>query len=55
MTVDGSDLQNLTRHPARDTSVSWSPQDDKLAFVSDRDGKADIYVITWPFAETPEK
>jgi Tol biopolymer transport system component len=51
MQADGSDPQNITNHPSSDTSVSWSPSGDKLAFVSDRDGKADVYVMAWPITE----
>jgi Tol biopolymer transport system component len=29
---------NLTRHPARDTSPTWSPHGARIAFVTDRDG-----------------
>ena len=33
---DGTDLQNITRHPAKDGSPAWSPDGGQLAFVSDR-------------------
>ena len=42
---DGTGLRNVTNHPGRDTSVSWSPDGKRLAFVSDRAGKADIHVL----------
>jgi TolB protein len=33
---DGSDLQNLTSHPANDRRSSWSPDDTKIVFGTDR-------------------
>ena len=41
---DGSDLQQLTTSPGYDAECSWSPDGNRLLFVSDRDGDADIYV-----------
>ncbi|QTD49012.1 PD40 domain-containing protein [Sulfidibacter corallicola] len=38
-------MENVTNHPARDTSVSWSPAGHKLVFISDGDGQADIFVM----------
>ena len=43
---DGSDLVNLTRHPAADHYPAWSPDGRRIAFVSDRDGDNDIYTMT---------
>jgi len=45
MNVDGTDLHNLTRHPAQDGDVSWAPRRDRLAFVSDRNGNNDIFLM----------
>ena len=39
MNADGSGQQNLTRNVAQDNSAAWSPDGEKIAFVSDRDGK----------------
>jgi Tol biopolymer transport system component len=36
---------NLTNHPARDQSPSWSPDGTRIAFASDRDGNFEIYVM----------
>ena len=56
--TDGSNLVNLSNNPARDgigkpdsfwlffpELISWSPDGSKIAFVSDRDGNTEIYVI----------
>lgn len=47
MKDDGSDPVNLTRNPANDSTPSWSPDHNKIVFLSDRDaaGKLDIYVM----------
>ncbi len=35
--ADGSDLRNLTNHPAGDTDPAWSPDGTRLAFSTTRD------------------
>lgn len=37
MDADGSNLRNLTNHPARDTFPAISPQGDRIVFSSNRD------------------
>ena len=32
-------------HPAQDTSPAWSPDGKKLAFISDRSGASEVYVL----------
>jgi Tol biopolymer transport system component len=36
---------NLTRHPANDFSPEWSPDGERIAFRTDRDGNHEIYVM----------
>ena len=43
MDADGGNQQNLTNHPDRDYSPSWSPDGKRIVFVSDRDGFLDIH------------
>lgn len=44
--TDGSaPPRRLTFGPKRDTAPSWSPDGRTLAFVSDRDGKAQIFLL----------
>ena len=45
MRADGTGLQNLTEHAARDDGPSWAPTHDRLAFVSDREGNNDIFLV----------
>ncbi len=44
-TAEGTGLRNLTRHPAIDTSPAWSPTGGEIAFVSDRSGSPQIWVM----------
>ena len=45
MRPDGSGLRRLTRHPARDTDPSWSPDGRQIVFQSRRNGNFDLYLI----------
>ena len=37
MDPDGSNMKNLTNHPANDQGPKWSPDGSKIAFYTDRD------------------
>ncbi|HXF64627.1 MAG TPA: hypothetical protein VNK95_23550, partial [Caldilineaceae bacterium] len=45
MNADGSDLQQLTSHPARDGLATASPDGRYIAFLTDRDGIWSVYVM----------
>jgi hypothetical protein len=42
--TDGSDVTNLTSHPAYDIEPRWSPDGTRILFISDRDGPG-LYVM----------
>jgi len=43
--TDGSQVINLTNHPAMDWGLSWSPDSQRGSFNSDRDGNLETYVV----------
>ncbi|HEY7326063.1 MAG TPA: hypothetical protein VH592_00380 [Gemmataceae bacterium] len=43
--ADGSSVRNLTSHAAQDNYATWSPDGKRIAFISDRDGGYDVYVM----------
>lgn len=51
MNADGTNLINLTKHPASDGGPDWSPDGQQIVFVSGRDKRNDndknseIYVM----------
>ncbi len=45
MGFDGTGLINLTEDAAADEEPAWSADAQKIAFVSDRDGNPEIYVM----------
>jgi hypothetical protein len=45
MAADGSGVTPLTPEGQNDTAPIWSPNGQKIAFVSQRDGNRDIYVM----------
>lgn len=40
---DGTQVRNVSDHPADDQHISWSSDGDLLAFTSTRDGNAELY------------
>ena len=45
MSADGSDKQRLTRNEGADVHPAWSPDGRSIAFISDRDGSFQLYVM----------
>ncbi len=45
MNADGSGQRNVSRAPGLDGGHVWSPDGRKIAFLSRRDGKQEIYVV----------
>jgi len=45
MNSDGTGLRNLTNHPAQDNSAAWTPDGKNIAFVSNRAGGSDVYLL----------
>jgi TolB protein len=42
---DGSGLRRLTNHPGADSTPTWAPTGQQIAFTSDRSGSPQIYII----------
>ena len=45
MNVDGTNLRRLTTHPDIDTTPTWSPGGNQIAFTSNRTGRPQVYVM----------
>ena len=45
MNADGSGRRKLVRMSNSDGSFSWSPDGLRIAFVGDRDGNDEVYVV----------
>jgi TolB protein len=45
MNADGTNLKNLTHTSASEWVPAWSPDGQKIAFSSDRDGDSEIYIM----------
>ncbi len=45
MNSDGSDIEPLTTHSADDSEPVWSPDGERIAFISERDGQDEIYLM----------
>ncbi|HEX8186281.1 MAG TPA: biopolymer transporter Tol, partial [Blastocatellia bacterium] len=53
--TDEGDLRQLTDSPARDKNPVYSPDGKSVAFVSDRSGREEIYIISSDGAGQPQK
>ncbi|HET8546388.1 MAG TPA: hypothetical protein VFL57_00210 [Bryobacteraceae bacterium] len=42
---DGTNVQRITAHGARDVYPRWSPDGRSIAFSSDRNGNLDVYIV----------
>ena len=45
MNADGTDITRLTDNDFEDESLTWSPDSQRISFVSERDGNKDIYAM----------
>jgi len=45
MNADGSNVWRLTDHPERDDYPTWNPAGSRIAFVAERAGRHDIYLM----------
>jgi Tol biopolymer transport system component len=45
MRADGTDLRNLTKHPALEYGFDWSPDGKQIVFDRDDRGQTDLYLI----------
>ncbi len=55
--LDGDDAVPLTQHPSDDRLVGWVPGTEDVLFLSDRDGRWDLWSVrgTGPVAEGPPR
>ena len=45
MDAAGSNVRNVTQHPAGEGNVAWSPDGRHLVFLSNRNGEIDLYTL----------
>jgi TolB protein len=48
MNADGTNVRRLTHNPERDDYPAWHPNGRRIAYVSERDGKHDLYILDVP-------
>ena len=54
MAADGSNVTRLTTDPGFDFYPAWSPDGSLIAFMSDRDGNNEVYVMSvWADGSDP--
>ena len=53
--VEEGDIRQITDGPARDRNVNYSPDGKWLAYVSDRSGREELYVVAVDGAGEPQK
>jgi TolB protein len=52
--LDGSDLRRLTDRPGYDAECSFSPDGERILFVSDADGDPDVYTMATDGSDTKQ-
>jgi len=45
MEADGANPRNLTNHPERDDFPAWHPTENRLACISVREGRHDVWLL----------
>jgi TolB protein len=45
MNADGTNLKRLTENSTQDHYASWSPDGEKIIFISDRSGTDEIFIM----------
>jgi tricorn protease len=53
--TDEGDVRQITNSPARDQGPTYSPDGKMIAFISDRSGREELYVISPDSAGEPQK
>jgi Tol biopolymer transport system component len=43
--ADGSEMTNITNNPANDYSPLWSPDGERIGFISERNGNTGIFIM----------
>ena len=51
MNIDGTEVKQVTDSEERDDYPTWHPDGKRLAIVSERKGKFDLYVVEVPSSD----